>query len=84
MFCPVGERQLDLSGEVKNVWKYASIPPHPYVFTERCLIKHKDNFAFTSATSEQQMMVTARPVLATVTLPSVNILYKLDVTSSWR
>jgi hypothetical protein len=34
-----------ISAEVKNVWSYTSTPP--YVFVAWCLVKHRDNFAFT-------------------------------------
>jgi hypothetical protein len=33
------------SAEVKNAWSYPSTPQ--YVFTAWCLVKHRDNFAFT-------------------------------------
>jgi hypothetical protein len=33
------------SADVKNAWSYTSIPQ--YVFMAWCLVKHRDNFAFT-------------------------------------
>jgi len=32
------------SAEVKNAWSYYTSPP--YVFIAWCLVKHKENFAF--------------------------------------
>jgi hypothetical protein len=42
-----------ISVKVKNVWIFTSNPP--YVFMERCLIKHRDIFKFTIHTQNLHM-----------------------------
>jgi len=58
--------------ETKNTWSFTSNPP--YAFTAWCLVKHRDNFTFSSSPREHSHTIRCFNIYNEVPLETLSLL----------